>query len=173
MSSHENIKCKAALAVFNAKSGLRQKTFEDFESAQLEMKAEYDEMLAANGLLGGNISDDFASITMNGDIVAQWSVLKIDYALPGNISTMTTISTAHIDQKTAGKWSMGYTPCGVYPKSDCGWMIYVPDEKEIGDVGVTTKAYDDVTAWARANGIDIVCLDSDADKAEGLPVYDW
>lgn len=96
------------------------------------------------------------------------------------IARMLTISTAHISKETAdllaGNYPMKLVPVwemsvGIYGKEEYGWYIYFSPAEHIHP-----SMPEDLAAClrlARQQQCSVLCLDSDGDVVEGLPVYDW
>ena len=95
------------------------------------------------------------------------------------ITKMLTISTAHISRDTARKLSdrayCQQMDTAVFEKDRYGWWVYCNSVLE-DDLGGREWVPDDL--WrcmelANKNSCEWLCLDSDAQIIEGLPVYDW
>lgn len=111
----------------------------------------------------------------------------------GEQSTMLTISTAHISAATRRilakqKGSLPEIGVPTYQKDGWGWLLYIND-LEINHIKIAIKKLsmgeptEDYPLWeslpdlaqcllfARREGADVLCFDSDAVMVEGLEVY--
>jgi hypothetical protein len=94
------------------------------------------------------------------------------------IRKVLVLSTSHVSEETADWLDGAFDPfnlnLGVSPVSgghydSAGWFVYVPTE-------MNPKFPDDLEAviqFARDNGVQHLLFDRDADRIEGLPVYEW
>ncbi len=91
------------------------------------------------------------------------------------ITKMLTVSTAHISYATAKKLSdKGYRKqmdIAVFEKSIYGWLVHCDPTLE-GREGITDDLWR-CMELANKNGCEWLCLDSDAQIIDDLPVYDW
>lgn len=84
------------------------------------------------------------------------------------ITTMFTLSTAHLTPDTCNRWLHGCS-FAAFPKGDYGWFVYVPDDLP-GDIPSDLA---ECIALARGQNCDWLMFDRDADTLGILPVYDW
>lgn len=94
------------------------------------------------------------------------------------ISKMLTISTAHITEETNKILENPHNtlPLVTYNKDGYGWFVYIPEKDFAHDVKIIKKLPDDLAIlfmFARCHEINIICLDSDGDEINNLPVYNW
>lgn len=130
-------------------------------------------------LSNGEIKKAFATMaTMISELSLQNKTAE--YKVPKNgepvdITSMVTISTAHITPEIA--FDLMREPkennlgLSVYPKAGYGWMVYVPEY-------ITENKKEDSSLWlalnyARQQHCDWLCLDSDGPIMDDLPTYDW
>lgn len=158
-------------------NGLNQAICDSLDDAHAWMKREFSAAMTnvyMDRKYGGELNPRFAVIKSDNETVAEWSIIDVDMELPKNISAMATISTAHIDKDTSelfkDRGSRADAAPPVYAKGEYGWLVYVPeDEKDDSEI----KCLRDIAAWARRNGISVVCLDCDAEPVPELKTYDW
>ncbi len=91
------------------------------------------------------------------------------------IHKILTLSTTHISKKTADSLNMlNNEDLILYKKDEFGWFIYIidGDSERINDKSIP----DDLAAiikLAKSKECEIICLDRDACKVDGLFTYDW
>ena len=93
------------------------------------------------------------------------------------ISKMVTVSTCHISEETNNMLAdkNNSLPISVYDKTDYGWFIYMPADKD-NDADVLKALPTDLAVlfmFARYNEVDVICLDCDGEEIDGLPIYNW
>lgn len=92
------------------------------------------------------------------------------------ISKMLTISTKHITTEAnegilyAYYDNDEYVSTLVYSKDGYGWFIYIDEDFE---KKTNPECLKNCMRFARENGCNWLCLDSDGPVVNGLPVYEW
>lgn len=90
------------------------------------------------------------------------------------ISKMLTLSTGHIEPKTAKQLdNQSIRGLIIYNKSEYGWFINLLSEliEEVKDL--IPKDLLHVIHFALDQGCEWLCLDRDGAMLKELPVYDW
>lgn len=92
------------------------------------------------------------------------------------------ISTSHVSEQT-GEWLNAegliaadfHNNATIYAEVNMasthfGWFLYCDEDVDALDCPDDLKA---VMRWVRAQGLEYVLFDRDADQVEGLPTFDW
>lgn len=89
------------------------------------------------------------------------------------------MSTCHVSEETSKILSDvdSYLPINVYNKTNYGWFIYLPTNKnKKEDAEILKELPKDLAllyVFARANECDVICLDCDGEELDELPIYEW
>lgn len=88
------------------------------------------------------------------------------------ISRMLTVSTSHITDYAYEQLTSEDCPLAIYKKGDYGLFIYLPEELDefFQTMPASVTA---VMAFAKTNGCNMICFDSDGPVMSKLPVYEW
>ena len=93
--------------------------------------------------------------------------------LPFAVSTMLTLSTAHLDKETADDLSNGFSfGQTVYEKHVYGWWIALHDQSDPLEK-VKSPSLRAVLERAKSLGCEWLMLDADGEILDDLPSYDW
>ena len=91
---------------------------------------------------------------------------------PPEICSMITVSAAHITTETADMLdreddenNLGLC---VYPKSEYGWFVYVPDCTDFPNIPDDLRR---LLAFAYVHNCGILCIDGDGPEVLGFPKY--
>lgn len=123
---------------------------------------------SGDGVLQANMGEFLVSLEAMGCVV------KPTDEAAKHMSSLLTVSSAHIKDSTARilkeEVSFGNIGISVYSKDGFGWFIYLEDIDEYyEDVPEDLLA---VMKYAKENGADILCLDSDGYRIMELPTYE-
>lgn len=88
------------------------------------------------------------------------------------ISRILTVSTSHITDYAYEQLISEDCPLAVYEKGDCGLFVYLPDKPD-GFFQTAPASVAAVMAFAKTNGCNMICFDSDGPVMSKLPVYEW
>lgn len=87
---------------------------------------------------------------------------------------MLTLSTGHISVFTARSFEKGQIPhvFPIYKKGEYGWFIYLHNLPRISSLSLPSDL-GLVIQFAVDREVDFLCLDSDGDRVNELPFYEW
>lgn len=100
------------------------------------------------------------------------------------LSTMLTVSTAHIKKETAqllDEWAKdpNVSPlvCPIYEKAEYGWyitgLLWENCYQLLNNVTLPTEELKYLLLFAGDLGCDTLCLDRDGSVIPYFPIYDW
>lgn len=164
-------KAHKAILVMIDESSVGQHIYKSFDEAYSFMTNRCNQVLKENGLYTATLDRNHAIIKLGNKTVVQWHIVTLNET-GDHISSMLTISTAHIDNDTAKILTSDpdrLASVSVYAKGDCGWFLYISEE----DIQPETKCLTDIINYARTVGADVVCLDNDGATISELSTYDW
>lgn len=92
------------------------------------------------------------------------------------ISTVLTLSTMHISEKTAhlldAEPDTNYMGLCVYPKCQYGWYIAIDQFEHAATENIPNDLLK-IISFAKFVNCSLLCLDCDAGECPFLPVYEW
>jgi len=91
------------------------------------------------------------------------------------IRPLLDLSTAHLPEHL-GTGGLATTPGVIAHPTDCGWLMWVPDDPDESATAMSDTVPAVVLAiqrYARIHGCDYVLFDADAARIDDLPAWDW
>jgi hypothetical protein len=92
-----------------------------------------------------------------------------------DIRLLLDLSTAHLPEHL-GCGGLDTAPGVVAHRTECGWLLWVPDDPDESATAILDTVPGVVLAiqrYARRHGCDYVLFDADADRVDDLPTWDW